>query len=199
MGNMTHKELLSSPCRGAIHCARATPTTWSGRNELRSYDYRVSRPVSRVSTMGYTVIELVVVIVILGVLAAIVGPRFFDTRVFSERGYADEVASAMRYSQKIAVASGCNVRLAITTTGYSAMQQAASGNRCNAGSSSWTTTVIRPDGEPLSGTPPTDANVSGAATLVFDGKGAVISGATNLTVGPYTLTLDAVSGFVVVQ
>jgi MSHA pilin protein MshC len=148
---------------------------------------------------GYTVIELVVVIVILGVLAAIAGPRFFDTRVFSERGYADEVASAMRYSQKIAVASGCNVRLSITTSGYNAMQQAPSGNRCNASSSSWTTTVIRPDGELLAGVPPTDANVSGAATLVFDNKGAVISGATNLIVGPYTLALDAASGFVVVQ
>jgi MSHA pilin protein MshC len=139
---------------------------------------------------GYTVIELVVVIVILGVLAAIVGPRFFDTRVFNERGYADEIASAMRYSQKIA---------AITTTGYAAMQQVASGNRCNAGSSTWTTTVIRPDGTALAGTPPSDANVSGAATLVFDNKGAVISGATNLIVGPYTLALDAASGFVVVQ
>jgi MSHA pilin protein MshC len=148
---------------------------------------------------GYTLIELVVVMVILGVLAAVVGPRFFGTQAFSERGYADEVASAMRYSQKIAVASGCNVRLSITTVNYTAMQQAASGNRCNAGSSSWTTAVLRPDGEPLAGTPPRDANVSGAATLVFDGKGAVISGATNLTVGPYTLVLDAASGFVVVQ
>lgn len=148
---------------------------------------------------GFTLIELVVVITLISILAAIAGPRFFDTRVFSERGYADEVATAMRYSQKIAVGSGCNVRLTITTAGYNAMQQAASGNRCNAGSASWTTTVIRTDGTPLSGTPPSDANVSGPATLVFDGKGAVISGATNLVVGPYTLALDATSGFVVVQ
>jgi len=148
---------------------------------------------------GYTVIELVVVIVILGIVAAITGPKFFGTRVFSERGYADEVASAMRYSQKIAVASGCNVRLSITVSGYDAMQQAPSGNRCNASSSSWTTTVIRPDGTSLAGVPPSDANVSGPATLVFDGRGAVISGATNLSVGPYMLVLDAASGFVVVQ
>jgi MSHA pilin protein MshC len=148
---------------------------------------------------GYTLIELVVVITILAIVAAIAGPRFFDTRVFSERGYADEVATAMRYSQKIAVASGCNVRLTITTTGYDAMQQVASGNRCNAGSAVYSTTVIRPDGDAVAGTPPRDANVSGPATLTFDGKGAVVSGATNLTVGAYTLVLDAASGFVVVQ
>ena len=148
---------------------------------------------------GYTVIELVVVIVILGVLAAIAGPRFFGTRVFNERGYADEVASAMRYAQKIAVASGCNVRLSISAAGYSAMQQAPSGNRCDVGSGAWTTPVMRPDGETLSGTPPTDANVSAATTLIFNNKGAVISGATNLSIGAFTLVLDAASGFVEVQ
>jgi MSHA pilin protein MshC len=142
---------------------------------------------------------LVTVIIILAIIATIVGPRLFDTRVFSARGYADEVATAMRYSQKIAVASGCNVRLAVTTTGYSAMQQPSSGNRCNSASALYTTTVMRPDGTALSGSPPRDANVSGAATITFDSKGGVISGATNLSVGTYTLVLDAVSGFVVVQ
>jgi MSHA pilin protein MshC len=173
--------------------------TGRGPIDLRPYVNHFTSHCALARARGYTLIELVTVMVILGVLAAVVGPRFFDTKVFSERGYADEVASAMRYSQKIAVASGCNVRLSITTLNYSAMQQAASGNACNAGSGSWTTTVLRPDGEPLAGTPPRDANVSGSATLVFDGKGAVISGATNLTVGPYTLVLDAASGFVVVQ
>ena len=154
---------------------------------------------SRVGASGYTLVELVVVIVIIAVVAAIAGPRFFGTKVFSERGYADEVASAMRYAQKVAVASGCSVRLSITTTGYSAMQQAASGNRCNTASSSWTTPVVRLDGAQLAGAPPSDANVSGSATLVFDNRGAVTSGATNLVVGPYTLVLDAATGMVVVQ
>ncbi len=157
------------------------------------------QPTAPCFARGYTLIELVVVIVILGVIAAIAGPRFFGTKVFSERGYADEVASAMRYSQKISVASGCNVRFAITIAGYNAMQQVASGNRCNPASASWTTVVKRPDGDALAGTPPNDANVAGPATMIFDSKGAVISGATNLTIGAYTLTLDAASGFVEVQ
>jgi len=148
---------------------------------------------------GYTLIELVVVIIILGVIAAISGPKFFGTKTFSERGYADEVASAMRYAQKVAVATGCNVQLTITAAGYSAAQQPASGNTCNSASASWTTPVMRVDGAPLSGTPPSDANVNTSATIVFNNKGAVISGATNLTVGAYTLVLDAASGFVVVQ
>jgi MSHA pilin protein MshC len=162
------------------------------------------RPVARrrshtARTRGYTIVELVVVIVILGVIAAIAGPKFFGTRVFSERGYADEVASSLRYAQKIAVASGCNVRFAITLAGYNAMQQAPSGNRCDAASGVWSTAVKRPDGSPLAGTPPSDANVAAAATMTFDAKGAIVSGATNLSVGAYTLTVNAASGFVVVQ
>jgi MSHA pilin protein MshC len=148
---------------------------------------------------GYTVIELVVVITILGVIAAIAGPRFFDTSPFNQRGYADEVASAIRYAQKVAVGSGCSVQLTINLSGYSAMQQAASGNRCNPASGSWTTPVRRIDGTLLAGTPPNDANVNTSATMVFNNRGAVVSGASNLSVGSYTLTLDAATGFVTVQ
>jgi MSHA pilin protein MshC len=151
------------------------------------------------SSVGYTIVELVTVIVILAIVAAIAGPRFFGTRVFNERGYADEVASALRYAQKIAVGSGCNVRFAITAAGYSAMQQAAVGNRCDAASGTWSTAVLRPDGTTLSGAPPANANVISSATMIFNGKGAVVSGAANLTIGAYTLVVDAGSGLVVVQ
>jgi len=148
---------------------------------------------------GYTVIELVVVITILAVIAAISGPRFFNTTPFNQRGYADEIASAIRAAQKVAVGSGCSVQLTINLSGYSAMQQAASGNRCNSASTSWTTPVRRGDGTTLAGTPPNDANVNTSTTMVFNNRGVVTSGASSFTVGIYTLTLDAATGFVTVQ
>lgn len=53
---------------------------------------------------GFTTIELVVVIVILAVLAAAAVPRLAGRSAFDARGFADEVASAVRFAQRSAVA-----------------------------------------------------------------------------------------------
>ncbi len=53
---------------------------------------------------AFTVVELVVILIIVGILAATVGPRFFDRDPFLARGFYDEALSILRYAQKTAVA-----------------------------------------------------------------------------------------------
>src|SRR5262245_38404515 len=53
---------------------------------------------------GFTLTELVVTITILGILAAVVGPRFFSRDVFAARGFFDQATQTVRYAQKISVA-----------------------------------------------------------------------------------------------
>ncbi len=53
---------------------------------------------------GLTLVELITVIVILGILAAVVAPRFFDRNVFDSLGFYDQVKSTVRYAQKSAIA-----------------------------------------------------------------------------------------------
>jgi MSHA pilin protein MshC len=151
----------------------------------------------RQESRGFTLVELVVVIVILGILGAVAAPRFFSDRTFLERGYYDELATALKYAQKLAVASGCPVRVEIQAGGYEARQQAPASGRCNPTDATWSTDVQLADGQLLSGTSPIGVSASPAVTMVFDALGRTnLAGDQNITVGPFALTVRAESGFV---
>jgi MSHA pilin protein MshC len=53
---------------------------------------------------GFTLVELVMAMVIIGILAAVAAPRFFDNSVFQSRGFSDQVKATLRYAQKAAIA-----------------------------------------------------------------------------------------------
>lgn len=53
---------------------------------------------------GFTLIELIMVMVIVGILAVFVAPRFFDADIFRSRGFSDQVQASLRYAQKAAIA-----------------------------------------------------------------------------------------------
>lgn len=147
--------------------------------------------------MGYTLIELVIVMVVLGTLASVAGTRFFTQQPFSERGYADELAAALRFTQKAAVITGCPARLTVNAASYAASQQAASGNTCNPSDTTWPTAVLGPDGVTLQGAAPSGLTASPSGIYQFDAQGRLAaSPGTTLTIGTRSITIDAATGFI---
>jgi MSHA pilin protein MshC len=159
---------------------------------------RVSALLPPQFSRGYTVIELVLVIVILAILGAVAGPRFFDNAAFDERGYYDELTSALRYAQKVAVASGCPVQVVIGVSGYALSQQSSLAGHCDPGDTSYPVPVRLPTGEVMSGTAPSGVTTAPATTLVYGALGQTsLAGNQAFTIGARVLSIQAESGLVV--
>ena len=62
---------------------------------------RTSRPRRE---RGFTLVEMVVILVVVGILAVTTLPRFASKSDFDARGFFDATASMLRYAQKSAVA-----------------------------------------------------------------------------------------------
>lgn len=103
---------------------------------------------------GFTIVELVVVLVIMGILGAIGVSRFWDNAIFQNRAYADQARSIIRYAQKLAIAQnrpifvitngnsfavcsgpGCAANELVTAPGGGNSGSAATRARCQAGGS----------------------------------------------------------------
>jgi len=149
---------------------------------------------------GYTLVELVVVITIAGILSAYIAPRFWTQQTFSDRGYVDELAAALRSTQKAAVITGCAAQLTLSVSSYVARQQAASGNACNPGDATWSTPLLSADGSAIQNTAPANTTASPTGVFRFDTQGRLsLSPATTVTVGTHTITILAGTGLVQVQ
>lgn len=126
---------------------------------------------------GFTLVELITVMVIVGILAVSVLPRFFTVSEFEDRGSADQVKSMLRFAQKTAIAQ------------HRAISVVISGG---AATPNCTTTLV---GASLT-CQVKSGITAGAGTYTFNALGQRTSGAGSITVGGTSVIIEAETGYV---
>ncbi|MBL1320618.1 MAG: prepilin-type N-terminal cleavage/methylation domain-containing protein [Methylophaga sp.] len=142
--------------------------------------------------LGFTLIELILVIVLLGIVSAVALPRFIGSSGFDERVLFDDTLNAVRYTQKVAIATGCNTRFSISANSYTVLRD----DSCDSGNFSSGLTVNHPANGESSYTGK-QANVSLTATqtnTTFDALGRADNNNT-ISVGFRRISIIAATGF----
>ncbi len=77
---------------------------------------------------GFTIVELVVVLVVAGILGAVATQRFFDGATIEVREYSDQAKAIIRYGQKLAIAQNRPIYVSATGNRFALCSAAACGN-----------------------------------------------------------------------
>lgn len=147
---------------------------------------------------GFTVVELVVVMVVIGIISATAIPRFFSASGYETMAFVDESASAIRYARTIAVNTRCDTRIEVSASGYQIWQRQTS---CSSGG--FTRAATRFGGDNWAATAPGNLTISGI-DIYFDAQGrphqssddSLLSSSETLTVNGRTVTVYTQTGFV---
>jgi len=147
---------------------------------------------------GFTLVELVMVIVMLGILSATALPKFFEKNTFTERAFFDDTLNAVRYAQKLAVATGCSVKVSISSDSYTLMRQGDASSSSCPGGTSYSLAVSHPGtgATTYTGSESGITLSSSVPSFIFNSLGSVSSNATLTVNGSRTISVIAETGFV---
>ena len=134
--------------------------------------------------LGFSLIELIAVIILLGILGVVALGRFSGGDAFAARGFFDDTVSAVRFAQKLAVSSGCDVRVITSASGYELRQSSL----CDA--DDFTNSVANPANRANSfqsnSIPPGYSLTAG--TITFDSRGRREGATSDFSVSDGTTT-----------
>lgn len=72
--------------------------------------------VMKTASKGFTIIELIVTMIVVGILAVVILPRFASVNAFDTVGFADQATALLRFAQKTAIARHQMVYVSLAST-----------------------------------------------------------------------------------
>jgi MSHA pilin protein MshC len=148
---------------------------------------------------GFTLIELIMVVVMLGVLAVFAAPNILNSSDVNARGFHDETLALLRYAQKAAIGQRRMVCVTFNTgsTPHTAVLKLENPTLtttplvCN-------TNLVGPKGEsPATVTAKSGASYVNAPAVVFDGLGQPVSTARVALASSVLITFTNASGITI--
>lgn len=151
---------------------------------------------------GFTLVELIAVMMLIGILSAVAVGRFMDRSPFDAVAFNDQATGLLRFAQKTAVAQNRNVYVRVNAGGVALCYTAGceAGNRVLApgGSNTNTSTTQAACADPTWAceAPPQQVSITPAVQFYFDPIGKPfaagdVAPTTASTFTPLTLTVRA--------
>lgn len=147
---------------------------------------------NRGTSRGFTMVELILVIVVAGILASVAAPRMLGRTGFDTRGFADQVAATVRFAQKLAVAQHTDVHVRLTASDVTLCYDAACATLAPGPGGEKPYTVSTPNGVAIASPVP---------TLDFDAGGRPVNLAARLDIqvngsGTHHVFVEQETGYV---
>ncbi len=149
----------------------------------------MSAEVIKPAARGFTMIELTVVIVIVGILAVVAVAKLSGVDAFEVQGFFDSTKSAVRFAQKLAVAQRTNVVVVVNATSV---------NVCYTNPGCGSPVTDPTTGQAMTLSAPDGVSLTGPASVSFDGLGRATPGGTITVNGAgisRSLTIEQETGY----
>jgi MSHA pilin protein MshC len=135
---------------------------------------------------GFTLVELITIMILIGILAVVALPNLNLAQGFGATAFRDRVAASLRHAQKSAVAKRRMVCATVAADGLSLTLTADA----SFGAASCGNAMIGPDGSAVAAASPSpNVTLTPAGTLHFQPSGTVTSNLAGTTIANFTLTV----------